>query len=340
MTIAALLIPLFAGMIFFRRGEEITAGRLAGGYLLGQMLLWAAFQVIAVPLVLAKGSFSVLFWIWILCSLMIVAFGIGRVVQCRWKSKISYPDSFMMWFILFAVIALILIQMEYYICGTHLDQDDARWIAEAGDAITKNAMFLHNPATGDYLGSFQGEMLKDVYSPFPLYIAVLSKFTGFRPAAMAHTVFAPVLLILSYMAYARLAGLLFDGYHERLIFLLGVAVITMFFPGGSGTAAAFTLIRIWQGKAVVAGVIIPAILSQVVLIQKHNNVTNWLILGMMGCAGSLLSGMGILISLLMIGGYGIYIVACNRMRGVFLWIIAMIPAGVFGVASQILQRSV
>lgn len=338
LTVLVILAPYCAGFVFLKKEEKITLGCLMNGYVLGQMSLWAMFQMIAVPFVLLKGSFSVLFWIFIVCAGALSLYGIWIAAHHSVSLCVPYPDSIMMWMACFVAAALIILQLEYYIFGVHLDSDDARWIAEAGDAITKNTLFLHNPATGEYLGLFQGEMLKEVYSPFPLYIAVLSKMTMMKPAVMAHSVFAPLMLVLSYMSFARLAQLLFNGFSERVIFVLGVAAITLFFHGGSSTAAAFTLIRIWQGKAVVAGVMIPVILSQIVLIQKQNLVRNWLILGLMGCAGSMLSGMGILLSLIMIGGYGIYIIFCNRLKGVFLWLVAMTPAAVFEVASQIIQK--
>ena len=59
-------------------------------------------------------------------------------------------------------------QMCVYIFGMHLDEDDARWIAEANDALVKNKMLLHNPATGEYIGRFVGEMIKDVFSPWSI----------------------------------------------------------------------------------------------------------------------------------------------------------------------------
>ena len=319
-----------------KKEETVTGESLVNGYILGQMSIWAVFQILAVPLIFLHTSFTLLLVIFCIVTGVLSIWGILKMRRHRWKLSVPRLGSFVMWVVLAATVGVIVFQLWKYVFGLHLDEDDSRWIAEAGDALSKNSMFLHNPATGSYLGSFQGEILKDVVSPFPMFLAVLSGLTMIRPAVMAHTIYAPILLLLSYAAFWRLGRLLFKKIQEQIIFLLGVSVISLFCYGAGASAANFALTRIWQGKAVVAAVLIPSILSQVVLIQKEDTVQNWLILCIMGCAGSLLSGMGIVISLIMIGGYGFYIVICKRWRRIPLWILSMVPAAVFEIWSQLI----
>lgn len=241
--------------------------------------------------------------------------------------------------------------MCVYIFGMHLDEDDARWIAEANDALVKNRMLLHNPATGEYIGRFVGEMVKDVFSPWAMYLAWLSRATGIRAVVIAHTVYPPILLGLSYSAYYEIGAQLFEGqkrYHERGIFLLMVSVINLFFAGNVYTQSVFTLTRIWQGKAVVAAVMIPAIMVVMLRVQRLTSVgfgslADWLLLAVEGVCCCLFSGMGIAIGLLMIGLYGGYAVArmlvaswnrkyrqgCAARIG--LWIASLAPGIAFGL---------
>ena len=212
--------------------------------------------------------------------------------------------------------------MCVYIFGMHLDEDDARWIAEANDALIKNRMLLHNPATGEYIGRFVGEMIKDVFSPWSIYLAWLSRATGIKAVVIAHTIYPPLLLGLSYSAYYEIGTQLFEGEkkrHERGIFLLMVSVINLFMAGNVYTQSVFTLTRIWQGKAVVAAVMIPAILAIILRVQQttpqaEGSIRDWILLIVVGVSCCLFSGMGIAIGLLLLAIYGLYVVACMIVR--------------------------
>ena len=140
-------------------------------YLCGQLLLWAAFQVVAVPCINFRTEFSTLFLIY--TGLVAMLTGLGIRALYRNRAKTGRANKRRAWFrgiSPFLIIALLVIagQMCVYIFGMHLDEDDARWIAEANDALVKNRMLLHNPATGEYIGRFVGEMIKDVFSPWSI----------------------------------------------------------------------------------------------------------------------------------------------------------------------------
>ncbi len=364
-------LPWFAGQVFRSKSVSFT-------YLCGQILLWAAFQLVAVPMVFYRAAFSTLFWTY--TGIVIVLTAVGALMLLKHR-RIDAADAEAAgkqreawWKRLspFLIIAILIIgyQMFVYISGMHLDEDDARWIAEANDALVKNKMFLHNPATGEYIGRFVGEMVKDVFSPWGLYIAVLSRWTGMRAAVIAHTVYPPILLGLSYSAYYEIGSQLFKGKHERGIFLLMVSMINMFMAGNAYTQSVFTLTRIWQGKAVVAAVMIPSILAVILRIQapgdvmrqvkkgpnsqdlavdqvakpddlaKRDSVSygDWLFLFVTGAACCLFSGMGTAIGLIMIAIYGAYVVVKGLIvnprcgwKQIPLWIFSLAPSIIFSL---------
>ena len=86
----------------------------------------------------------------------------------------------------------------------------------------------------------------------------------------------------------------------------------------------FLVTRIWQGKAVVAAVLIPAVLLQILIIQHTDTILSWAELAVIVCAGCLPSGMGILIGLIMAGGYGLYIICCKRHKRIHLWLATLL----------------
>ncbi len=319
-----LFLPFLVGSVFRSKSLSFT-------YLTGQVLMWAAFQITAVPAIHLRTSFPVLFWVYSGIVLFLAAWGLKNRIKINFdKPEVS----------LFLVVAtlVILYQCSIYIFGQHLDEDDARWIAEANDALVKDKMLLHNPATGEYIGRFVGEMVKDAFSPWAFYIAWMSRVTGIKAVVIAHTVYPPVLLILSYLAYWEMGTHLFKGKAERGIFLLMVAVINLFLAGNVYTQSVFTLTRIWQGKAVIAAVIIPVIPALILRIQGEDKPANWICLALAGAAACLFSGMGIAIGLIMIAVYGLYAAVMGVIhdwrKGLLhipLWLLSLAPEIICGI---------
>ena len=353
LSIIVFSLPFIVGSLFRSKSVSFT-------YLCGQLLLWAVFQIVAVPCINLRTDFSTLFWIYTGCVVVLIGLGAGSLYRYRAHARNRKNKS--AWFKQispFLIIALLIIagQMCVYIFGMHLDEDDARWIAEANDALVKNKMLLHNPATGEYIGRFAGEMIKDVFSPWAMYLAWLSRATGIRAVVIAHTVYPPILLGLSYSAYYEIGCQLFaDGKggksktHERGIFLLMVSVINLFMAGNVYTQSVFTLTRIWQGKAVVAAVMISTILAIILRVQKTTrhmvgSISDWTLLIVTGISCCLFSGMGIAIGLLLLAIYGLYVVVrtiqrtakhseykwkgCAIRTG--LWLASLVPSIVYGL---------
>ncbi len=310
-------LPLFAGSIYRSRSVGYT-------YLFGQLTMWALFQVVAIPMIQLRASFQLLYWIYLV--LTIVLCGIG--LKCRLKVKFEMPEISVS--LIFALL-LILFQCGTYIFGMHVDNDDARWIAEANDALVKDRMLLYNPATGEYAGRFLGDTKKDAFSPWAFYLAFLSRTTGIRVATIAHTVYPPVLLVLSYLAYRGIGKQLFMEKTERGIFLCAVAVIYFFMGGNKYTQAIFALSRIWQGKATVAAVMIPAIVAVFLQIQKENRIQDWILLCITSWACCLLSSMGVAIGLVMTAFYGAYTIVFKKWNRIPYYIVSVISPIICGL---------
>lgn len=316
--ILLIIIPFLVGLHF----EKHT---VSGTYVYGQILLWATFQLIAVPYIWMRCPFDWLFYVYLIAVIVLTVSGVLKIKRIKHFAKPRIKV-----FLILAVV-IIVCQMAMYLFGMHLDEDDARWIAEANDALTKNTMYLHNPANGEYLGRFTGEMRKDVFSPWSMYIAFISRLTMIRPAVIVHSIYAPILLMISYMIYYQISINLFRHSDEQGIFMFLVSVINLFFAGNVYTQAVFSLTRIWQGKAIVAAVVIPLFLLLLLNIERNNTRGNWIMLFFATAASCLFSGMGIAISLIMCTIYGGYAFICNRFNRILYLIFGMLPPIIYGL---------
>ncbi len=315
------------GLIVVRE-KELGFSGLLKCWIFGQMLLFAVFQIFAVPMILLRWKFDFLFWSYCGVCLALLCFGCWRFnkgVRIKLRKPVFSPLAFIL---LFTAVLLILYQSCIYFFGIHLDEDDARWLAQANDAIEYGNMITRNFHTGEFAGVFF--LPKDVTSPWPMMVATLARVLHTNVSTIAHSFYPTIEIWVVYGAYWLIGRELYTKIEARLSFLLLSAVCLLFFGGSVYTQGAFSLVRIWQGKATVAAVIIPSLLYIFIRINKTNNGYEWLKAAIIGCAACLFSGMGISISLIMLGAYGLYnILAYKNLKRLLVWIAVMLPSLIF-----------
>lgn len=311
------------------QNRKIDTSWVLESWIFGQMLLFAVLQVMAVPMILMRWQFNALFWSYCGVSIALFSIGLWRLIKGKAKIRIHFPElSPIALFLLMVAVLLILWQVGNYAFGMHLDEDDARWLAQANDALEYGDMMTRNHDTGDYVGRFV--MLKDTTSPWPMMWAIISKVLFIRPSVFTHTIYAPIELIMLYTIYWLIGYQLFKNSEARLTFLLMVVVVNSFFGATVYTQSTFAIVRIWQGKATVAGVIIPLLIYLFICMNKKgksSKTLDWIIVMITGCAGCLMSGMGILLPAVGIGVYGAYnIIAYQNWKSIPLCVFALAPS--------------
>ncbi len=224
------------------------------------------FGVFAVPLIFVRASYSALKYSWICTTALLLCLSAYILYRHRKEffpvrdTKKSRPDilTVSVW-----VAALFLIAFETGLLTftMHMDADDARFVAEAVDAIDNDSLLYINPITGEPTrgdGQLVGEMRKDAASPYPVFLGLVSDLFGINPAVCAHTVLPALLIPLSFAVYYLIAMHFFDQDRKKSgIFLLFTAVI-MLFSFESEFAPGYTLLNIiWQGRSIALCIMLP-----------------------------------------------------------------------------------
>lgn len=317
---------------------------IIGRYLIGTIIMWAVFQLITVPMILAKGSFTIVVVLWefsILAILLLQVmwkvkkreyfyFYIKYAHKCekkRHKDKVEIFCYMFMW-------AIVLYQCIACVVGTQYDEDDARFVVNALEAFDHDSMLLINPATGEYVGTWVGELAKDVASPWMFFVALIAKIINVHPTIVAHTILPGILVAMAYGVYWLISEKIYKkNFTDRCLLVIIIAIINLFFTNSEQTQAVFLLTRIWQGKAVVAGVMIPLLCYLMMLLYDVNKGKQlYYLLFVTDIACCLLSGMGIFFSGVLIGGIGIYITIVKKDVSMLLRLaICCIPTVVFGI---------
>ena len=337
MTLVMLMIvPIFTGTTvcsLFRINKGLPAK-----YLFGTMTQWAFIQLVSVPLIIMRKSFTLV--VIIISVFLLITTILGLIIGIksirkrteRTPRQFKAPD-------VFAFVVMILGYTAMALAVLFLQTksfDDSRFVVTAVDMVKTDRMFLTNPNTGFEINGFYGDMHRDAVSPWAVYLAYCARTTGFFTTTMAHTILPQFLMLAMACAYWLIADTFFHEKTFAKCAMVFIALLVNVYGGYTGyNAETFALTRIWQGKAVVASVGIPTMFLLFSWIyEQPDRWPNYLMLYAVAFAMCLMSGMGIIISGIMVGGAGIaYILLKKKFSiGLKIWITALIPLIYYGIS--------
>ncbi|MBO5030919.1 MAG: hypothetical protein J6C19_00320 [Lachnospiraceae bacterium] len=278
LLVLVLPVPFFLGFIPVKHMNSLQRTP-AMTYVCGWFVSFFLFEVTAVPFILLEKSFTMVVAVYtcIIAVLLLISLWQGREL---WKDyaqtvrrALELPGYVKLgWAV---VVLLILFQMFYAVRYEYYDGDDAYYIATSVLTDTFDSMYLRDAYTG-YLYPLD---IRHAFSPTPIYQAWLSRLSGIAPAVVAHTVLAPVWLLFMYCIYAQIGNrLLWNKRSYRPVFML---LITLWFSFGNislYTSETFAMTRTWQGKGLMAGMVVPALfLCLIYLAQEKASRGIWML---------------------------------------------------------------
>ena len=306
------LIPATVGTLF----AKVNRSRLFG-WVCGQMVIWAGFQVLATGFIVMGQSFS-----------YVVYATVGRALRentAAWQVPADARGRMVVLGILAG--ALLLFQLIMTVCMAYEEGDDAYYLALSTTTANDNTMSYKNAYTGYYT-----ELdIRHGLAPFPMWIAFLSRMTGMVPITMAQVVLPIGLILMAYGIYYLLGQRLFAGQKEKALVFLTLTEVLVICGGYSlYSAENFLLVRISQGKAVLANIILPFMVYLYLLLlerlQEERSIPKryWILLGAVTLSGCLCSTQGGLIVCLSLALMGICVAV-----GYKKWKV-LIPLGLAG----------
>ena len=269
----------------------------------GMILFFFLFEILALCAVFFRWKFHTLYWL--VLGISVVLF-VSSIVQ-NWdfimrlirfkKQETKKQKGSRLWYL--PAVVLIVVQMYAGIFYTHIDDDDAFYVATASTTLETDTVFQYNAYTGDEYESLPSRY---VLSPFPIFEAGLSRLYGVPSTVLGHTGMFLIFLPVAYFVYDLLGSFFWKNKRkERGLFLLFLAWMNIFGYYSVYTMSTFLLIRIWQGKACLASVFLPLLLylGCCIILEKQREYT-WLLLLMADISCCLLSSMGIILACIML----------------------------------------
>lgn len=289
-----LIIPELIGLLILRFTKE-DKNNLIFAFVLGYLIEFAIAQILTVPMILFEVPFSILLITYtsILGVLSIISFIINiirikEILEYTLKTIKELPKL-----LTILVIIIIGIQLYGFIAYTHLDDDDSFYVGTATTTIETNSLFKYSGSTG--LEEGEQFALRYRLGPFPVYAAIVSKLINIHPTIVSHVVFPCIFVPIVYFIYLLLANELFKKDKKQVMLFLLILNIIFIWGGYSGrTNFAFFFFRIWQGKAVLANIIIPMAWFLMIRAEKNGfKFIDFLLFLILNFAGTFTTTMGI-----------------------------------------------
>ncbi|MDO4294308.1 MAG: DUF6077 domain-containing protein [Eubacteriales bacterium] len=287
--------------------------KLANMYLAGFLSELAVFQLIAVPVMiwqvygmdLLVGLVTA-----VLALLSLAGFGwtlawerryAGQGWQRLHRSFLSRLrrlsgggrrlEKALFWLLFFGSLGFQLYMAYAY---ASFDGDDAYYVVQSVLADQTGVLNRIRP----YTGLSTALDVRHAMATLPLWIAYVARLTGIHATIVAHTLLPLFLIPLTYYVYGVIGGRLFGAASPKLpVFLTLVSVMQIWGNGSIYTNATFFLTRTWQGKSVLANLIL---LVQLWLLfelfsekgEGKGRLCYWLLLAVSNVAAAMMTSMG------------------------------------------------
>ena len=364
----AFIVPYLAGRLLGIWTESSATGLKIGTNLsYGFMVMCVLFIVPAIPMILLHAPFHTLKHTWVLLMAAVclasVVLSLRRGIPGRERLELSSPDpardgespydasdadkkrvDILTVCIWIAAVAVIVFETGLLTVRMHTDTDDARFIVDAMEALSKDTMLEYNPITGIHHGIPVGEQIKDLSAPYPLFIALISSLTMVHPAVMAHTVMPLIFIPLSYVVFSLIGGVVFKGdIRKKGLFLFFLSLIHLFSFETIYSAGYTLLTIIWQGRSIVAMIMLP--LTWFLLLgmgdKESMKLSDYVLIGISALANAMLSNMGSLFAFILCMAYAFsYSLQDKRMKPLIYMGLAMVPDLLVIVVGRLLYAGV
>lgn len=270
-----ILVPFCTGLLITKILPENnrTYGMvLTNGYIFSIVL----FECIYLLFVFLRSN-SVQ-WLGIIFAICISVYAVlsallGRecITDCEKNRKKNKINLFQIIFIL-----LFLVQIVMRLLQQVSDGDDAFFVAGANVAAQSGQMNTILVYTGEYSPNPD---MRHILSGLPVWIAVLSRFTGLGAAIMAHCILGVIVLVMHYAILHAISGVLFPEKEEsKWLFMMLAAVFNIFGNVSLYTPQTFLLTRTWQGKTMLANLAIPFVFLLILELYRCQKLKEKLLL--------------------------------------------------------------
>ena len=304
-------IPFGMGLLVMQAGGKKTLHPimvLVSGYL----VMFATFEVVAVPIVLwvSGRNFRYLKWSYLILSGFLALWGLLLFLKRRKKGEqVSFgslqeifPGDKVLW----CAVLLVLFYVLYLIVThTSFDGDDSYYVVQSLITQNEGTMYTQEPYTG---GSTALDV-RHAMAVFTMWIAYLGSMMGIHTTILCHSVLPCIILPLVLLVDMEIGKELLGEKKSMLPhFVLFMEFLFLFGYVSLYTSETFLMTRTWQGKALASNFLFPMGLLLLLRLSKDlHDKSTWILLCMFATAAGLFSSLAVMLSVLLIVCFGFFL---------------------------------
>ena len=296
-----LIVPELLGLLLTRFMKEKNS--IFWAYVVGYIIEFASFEVIYLPAYFLGASFNIMKNIWLIFVLLLAILSVYLNIKqfkeflMSTKETISKMPKFL------TVVCIILLAIQIYFPVRYMqiiDPDDAFYLSTVTTTLETNSLFKYNAYNG-----FENtqNMLRYSMSGLSIWYAVVCDILNIHPAIFQHTIWPAVVIPLEIIIYALIGNKLFNYDKKKtMLFLFLLQIIYMFGLISIFTNFSFFAYRSWQGKSLIANLIIPATwLFYLYCIENDKKIVYWLVFLMVMISSCFVTEMGVFLVPISVG---------------------------------------
>lgn len=343
------IVPFAIGWIpcaFMQKKDRSFGMLLTAGYI----TMFAVFEVLVVPMVLAKAKFTTAVKWASIILILTAAVGIGFAVKTAMEQKKVLPalletfglrkpeekpkiQTIIMW-----VLFLVLVGFQLYQAFNLavFDGDDAYYIAQSVTAVNRDSMYGYIPYNG-----FGTDLdIRHAMAVLPLWIAFIAKQSGIHATILSHMILPFIFVPLTYVSYYLVGKKLFsEKKHLIPAFLTIIGMLQIYGNVSIYTKETFFVMRTWQGKSLFANFILTMTIAIILHLfseskeeREKENFGLWALLFCTNIAAAFTTTMSVFLMAILVGVTGSCLAIRNRSAKV-LWkfVVSCIPCIIFTV---------
>ena len=304
-VVTALTLALVNIIIYFLFGCVLCASKkrelsLTRTVFVGFFFYYLLFTLCCIPIMLRWRPLHVLARLWAAVALAVCILGAARGIRLC-KPAIGKAASFIrshiaafagMACIVAVFAAIVLISYQFTL-------DASFYVGDVTTALQTDTVRMYDAFTGDWQDHYD---MRYFFATFPMNDAVMCSLFRIHPLLWCKITISLTAILLTFMVLYMIGRQLYGASAGRICLFMLFAAVADFFMITIYTTAAFLTTRNYEGKCLLANVVLPGILYIYIrLLEDVKDMRTWLLLLLTALGSPVLSSTSNMLVPAMIG---------------------------------------
>lgn len=324
------LLLLLQAFFFFSFGSLIChlinkkAESFSLSMILGFLSFFSLFELTALPLTLLKQPLSRLSLVWMLFTGCVLAVSVILCHRDWLRMLLGLKDKLRAhsWLLLLLAGCFLLQMVMVYTHG-YQGADSSYYVGKVSTDVYTNSLGIFDPYTGNPLSRFN---IRYLFSCFPDYNAVICQVFRMPALFQARTIIPLLVVVIANLVYYRIGLLLFKEDRKKSSLLVFFVFLINEYSQTIYTPATFLFTRSYEGKSILANVILPVILYGLLSLWKEEQLlTRLLLLAASVSSVAFSTSSMLIVPIAFIAGYAIRLVIKKDLHCLGWYLLYILP---------------